>query len=122
MAEFLAEETYGTLVAVVGVVEEGQAAEAAHVAVGSSGIVWGAFHGIADFRFPISVFRSFKCFSWSSFFAVTRHAVSRYLDEEVCLLVEADEIAALPLAQHHVGCILCLLLLGIGLVHVIASE
>ena len=103
MAEFLAEEVYGTLVAVVGVVEEGQAAEAAHVAAGAAGIVWGAFHGLP-------------------FFAVTRHAVSRYLDEEVCLLVEADEIAALPLAQHHVGCILCLLLLGIGLVHVLASE
>lgn len=46
LAEFLAEEVYGTLVAVVGVVEEGQAAEAAHVAAGSAGIVWGAFHGI----------------------------------------------------------------------------
>jgi hypothetical protein len=39
---------YGTLVAAVGVVEHGQAAEVAHVAAGASGIVWGglcAFHG-----------------------------------------------------------------------------
>ena len=43
-AQFLAEEVYGTLVATVGVVEQGQAAEVAlSVPWGARGIVWGLF-------------------------------------------------------------------------------
>ena len=108
----------GTLVAAVGIVEHGQAAEVAHVAARASGIVWGglcAFHGIDVFRFPISDF--------TFHFFLSRHChASRCFDEEVGFLVETDEFAALPLAEHHVGSLLCLLLLGIGLVHVFASE
>ena len=64
-AQFLAEEVDGSLVAAVGVVEHGQAAEVAHVSACAAGIVWCGFHSVrrsnfncqlsAVRRYPVSV-------------------------------------------------------------------